>query len=88
MYKIVLRSKAEKFLLNKLEKNTQSKISSKIDLLAQDPFAPNTNLVKLSGMEHGYRLRIGNIRIVYEISTSPQTIIIWKIDWRASAYKP
>ncbi len=87
MYKIILKTQAEKFFLKKLDKNTQSKISSKIDQLAHDPFSPNTNLGKLKEMEHGYRLRVGNIRIVYEVNTSSQTITVWKIDWRASVYK-
>ncbi|OGC97649.1 hypothetical protein A2634_02930 [Candidatus Amesbacteria bacterium RIFCSPHIGHO2_01_FULL_48_32] len=87
MYQITLKSQVENFLIKKLDRKTQIKISAKIDTLARDPFAP-TNLDKLSGMSRGYRLRIGNTRVVYEIDTPSKTVIIWKIDWRSSIYRP
>jgi len=48
MYQITLKSQVENFLIKKLDRKTQIKISAKIDTLARDPFAP-TNLDKLSG---------------------------------------
>lgn len=88
MYKITLTSQAEKFLLKKLDRVTQVKVSSKIDQLSQDPFAQNPNLTKLKDMDRGYRLRVGNVRVIYGVETSTQSIIIWKIDFRGSIYKP
>ena len=88
MYRINLKSQAEKFLDKKLDRKTQLKVSAKIDQLALDPFAPHPNLDKLHDMPHGYRLRIGDIRLIYEVDTASQIIIVWKIDWRGSAYKP
>ena len=88
MYQIVLKAQAENFLLKKLDRKTQSRISAKIDALASDPFASNLNLDKLSGLDHGYRLRVGNVRIVYEVDTPSKKLIVWKIDWRSSVYRP
>lgn len=88
MYKITVKSQAKKFLEKKLDRKAQLKVSAKIDALAQDPFAPHPNLDKLKDMLHGYRLRIGDIRLIYEVDTDGQKIIIWKIDWRGSIYQP
>lgn len=88
MYRISLKSQAEKFLDKKLDRKTQLKVSAKIDQLTLDPFAPHPNLDKLQDMPHGYRLRIGDIRLIYEVDTASQIIIVWKIDWRGAIYKP
>lgn len=88
MYSVILKSQAEKFFARKLDKRTQSNVASKIDRLAQNPFSPITNATKLQDMKSGYRLRIGNVRVVYEIDSTTQRIIVWKIAFRGSAYKP
>jgi len=86
MYKVALRAAAEKFLKTKLDRKLQEKIGQRIDLLAENPFSPNTNLNKLKELG-GYRLRVGNIRVIYEVDTKNNIISIWKIDFRGSVYK-
>lgn len=87
MYKVVLKTAAEKFLKQKLERKLQEKVAARIDLLVEDPFAPNTNLDKLQEITHGYRLRLGNVRIIYEVDTDSKTLTVWKINFRGQIYK-
>ena len=49
---------------------------NKIEELADDPFVANNNIKKLEGRE-GYRLRIGNWRVIYEIIG--ETILLYVV---------
>jgi len=53
--------------------------------LAVDPYAPNNNVRKLSG-RNGYRLRIGNIRVLYDIYDLTLVIDVLTIGFRGSVY--
>lgn len=88
MYRVVLTTAAEKFLHKKADRRLQEKLSGRIDNLAADPFAPNPNATKMKDLEQGYRLRVGDYRIIYEVDSKTQTLVIWKIDHRSSVYRP
>ena len=49
--------------------------------------AQEYDIVKLEGTEGTYRIRIGDIRIVYRVYWELQHIDIQKIEWRGRAYK-
>lgn len=87
MYSVIVKTQAVKYL-QKLDQRTQKKIALKIDQLARDPFSSSVSAKRLQTIERGYRLRVGDIRIIYEMDTTSQTIIIWKISPRSSAYRP
>lgn len=86
MYKITYSGDSEKFI-RKLDRKRQTKVKIRMEQVAHDPFAHDSNLEKVKEMPRGYRLRVGDIRLVYEVNTAAQTIIVWKTDWRASVYK-
>ena len=52
--------------LARLPLNWQKRIVAKIKEVAVDPYAPNNNLTKLQGRD-GYRLRVGNWRVIDEL---------------------
>jgi len=81
--KILFVKSAEKELL-RLNKNLGQRIFQKISLLKNDPYGQNSQ--KLEGNK-GYRIRIGNYRVVYTISNKNQTILIIKIGHRREIYK-
>ncbi|WP_421772801.1 type II toxin-antitoxin system RelE family toxin [Cyanobacterium aponinum] len=54
--------------------------------MAQNPYRENPNLKKLVGRE-GYRLRIGDWRIIYEINNDRIVILVLEIDTRGGIYK-
>ena len=85
MYKVVFHRLA-KDGLKKISTKEKIRIYSKIRRLTENPFSPNTNATKLKDLPNGYRLRIGKVRVVYEIAQGAKTLIVWKISPRGSVY--
>ena len=55
--------------------NMERTIISKIDDLAADPFAPNNNVTALTAVD-GFRLRIGDWRVLYRLDTGARRMTI------------
>ena len=78
MYQIVISKKAKKFI-DKLSKNEKSRVVSAIERL------PNgEDIKKLKGVENGYRLRVGDLRVLFSIEDND--IYIDNIIPRGQAY--
>ena len=86
MYRIIYAREISKFL-KKVSLNQLQKIKTKMELVARDPFSSHPDLTSLKGITGGYRLRVGNLRVVYELDSKKKTIIVWKIDFRGSVYR-
>jgi mRNA interferase RelE/StbE len=69
-----------------MPRNIAQRIREKIEFLAADPYAPNPNARKLIGRS-GYRLRVGDWRIIYEIRKEELIILVLKIAAREEVYK-
>lgn len=85
MYKITYTTQAAKALL-KMPRNTAQLIREKMEQVAVDPFASISNAKKLPGRP-GYRLRVGDWRVIYEINKDQVIIIVMKIAPRGEVYK-
>ena len=85
MYQIRYGSSAAK-MLQRLLSNIAKTIVRKINQLAENPYAPNNNIARLRG-EPGYRLRIGDWRVLYEIHDDTLIIEIVKIGPRGGVYR-
>ena len=85
MYKITYTTQAAKALL-KMPRNTALLIREKMEQVAVDPFASIPNAKKLQGRS-GYRLRVGDWRVIYEINKDEVVIIVMKIAPRGEVYK-
>ena len=85
MYKILYSTQAAKALL-KMPRNMAQKIRGKLEQLAKDPFVPIPNARKLQGRP-GYRLRVGDWRVIYEINNNEMIIIVLKIAPRGEVYR-
>ena len=85
MYKITYTTQAAKALI-KMPRNTAQLIRKKMEQVAVDPFASILNAKKLQGRP-GYRLRIGDWRVIYEIKKTQVVIIVMKIAPRGEVYK-
>lgn len=83
MYQITIRSKAEKHF-SKLPKNLQEKIAKKLKQLEEDPFQIRLDVKKLGGTERSYRLRVGELRIIYQMDTNLKEIFVVDIDFRTT----
>lgn len=85
MYKITFTTQAAKALL-KMPRNTAQLIREKLNQVAADPFASIPNAKKLQGRA-GYRLRVGDWRVIYEINKEEITVVVLKIAPRGEVYK-
>ena len=82
-YKIIIKLQAKKEL-KKLQPNIAKRILAKIYLLAGDPFM--SGCVALSGKD-GYRIRIGDYRVIYEVNKQEITVYIIRIGHRRDVYR-
>lgn len=80
MYKIVFQKAALKFL-KKQDKKTQERLLKAINQLPS-----GTDIKKLQGLEM-YRMRVGDMRILYTIDDIVMIISIENIDNRGDVYK-
>lgn len=85
MYKIKYTTQAVKSLL-KMPRNTAKLIREKLEQVAIDPYATIPNAKKLQGRS-GYRLRVGDWRVIYEINKDEDVIIVLKIAPRSEVYR-
>ncbi len=84
MHRITFSKQADK-TLRKMPRNLALKIAKKIKLLALDPNSMR-NVKKLTNYP-GYRLRIGDWRVVYTVNDTELIIHIVKIKTRGEIYK-
>jgi len=85
VYKIIYTTQAAKSLL-KMPRNTANLIREKLEQIAVDPFASIPNAKKLQGRP-GYRLRVGDWRVIYEINKDKVVIIVLKVAPRGEVYR-
>ena len=85
MYTIEFNKDSHKSLAN-MPATTSRLIQSKIEHLATDPFAQNNNVKRLEGRP-GYRWRVGNWRVIYEIQERRIVIYVLAIAPRGGIYK-
>ena len=69
-----------------MPRNAAKLIREKLDVIAVNPYADHPNAKKLQGRE-GYRLRVGDWRVVYRIQNEQLIIIVMKIASRGEVYK-
>lgn len=68
-----------------MPRETARLIRDKLRLLAEDPHAPNHNATKLQGRA-GYRLRVGDWRVIYDIVDDRLVILVLDIGPRGGIY--
>jgi mRNA interferase RelE/StbE len=86
MFAIKIKRKALRKLAKLTEKQRQN-IKTVILILKTDPIPfRKTDVCKLQGYENTYRIRMGNLRIVYQVLWDEKTILIHYIGPRKRAY--
>ncbi|MCD4841035.1 MAG: type II toxin-antitoxin system RelE/ParE family toxin [Methanosarcinales archaeon] len=69
--------------LKKLEKNVQERIISTLERIK---IRPQAHVTKLVG-DPGYRLRMGDYRVILDVDEGNLVILVIKIDHRKKIYK-
>ena len=84
MYQLNLLENPKKFLKKLRDKKLLLSLSHKIEELKYNPYPANSKKLKES---IGYRLRVGDYRILYTVDNIIQIIEIYKIGHRKNIYK-
>jgi mRNA interferase RelE/StbE len=71
--------------VSSLDLKIRERIAKILELMKEDPYVLKSK--KLKGFDNIYRVRIGNIRVVYQLLDNEKTIEILKIDFRGKVYK-
>ena len=70
--------------MRRLPDNLLRRINQKILLIVQNPFLQGSTRLK---DRKGYRIRVGNWRILYDVYAKERRIIIFAVGHRSKAYK-
>ena len=85
-FEILVKKSALKFI-ESLDSKQKSRLSEAIDILKEEPVPVDSyDIIKLGGYENSYRIRLGRIRIVYEVLWNERRIIVHFAGWRENAY--
>lgn len=83
-YTVIIENKAQKDYL-KLSPPHIKPIKEAIDRLNEEP-RPH-NVKKLSGTKDGYRIRVGDYRILYTIDVHKKVVTIYRRRHRGNVYQ-
>ncbi len=85
MYKVTYTKKAER-ALSKIPRNHALRIRKKLNQVALNPYGQHNNVTKLQDRP-GYRLRVGDWRIIYRLHDGRLVILVMKIGPRGNIYR-
>ncbi len=71
--------------LSGLPHHWQKRILVKIGEIAANPYAQHNNVTKLQGRD-GYRLRVGDWRVIYDLYNDRLVMIVLELDVRGGIY--
>ncbi len=83
LYTVSIKRSAQKALI-RLPENDYQRVFAAIEALANDPRPEGSK--KLKGRD-GWRLRIGNYRVIYEINDRALAVLVVDVVHRREAYR-
>lgn len=81
MYQLIIRPRAEKHF-SRLPRKLQQKITNSLKKLEENPFQASLDIKKLAGTKTSFRLRVGELRVIYQLDTKVKQISVEDIDFR------
>jgi mRNA interferase RelE/StbE len=84
-YDIAFTKQAAK-TLQKIPTDVAKSIRLRIEQIADDPFASHSNVTKLQNRD-GYRLRVGDWRVIYDIQKDKVMVLVLKIGILGEVYR-
>ncbi len=81
-YQVRIERHASRTLAS-LPVDVQRRLAARLAALATDPFRAAR---KLEGIE-GYRVRVGDYRILYTVDESVGVVLVWRVGHRREVYR-
>lgn len=72
--------------LHRMPRDIALTIRQKLEQIAEDPFVFHANVLKLQNRD-GYRIRVGDWRVIYDIQKDRVVILVLKIGLRSEVYR-
>lgn len=85
MYRIFFTKQADK-ALRKMPRNWAQRIREKLEQIAADPYGAHNNVTKLQDRP-GYRLRVGDWRVIYDLQDGDLIILVLTVAPRGGVYR-
>jgi mRNA interferase RelE/StbE len=85
MYRILFAKSADK-TLRKMPWEVVRRIREKLDLIATDPYAEHPYVTRLQNRP-GFRLRVGDWRVIYEVQDDVLIVLVLRIGLRGDIYR-
>jgi mRNA interferase RelE/StbE len=85
MYSILFAKSADK-TLRRIPRDAAQRIRQRLDSIAADPYANHPDVTKLQNRP-GFRLRVRDWRVIYEIEGERLIILVLKIGLRGEVYR-
>jgi mRNA interferase RelE/StbE len=85
MYRILFTKSSDR-TLRRMPRNIAQRIREKLDPIAEDPYAQHPNVTRLQNRP-GYRLRVGDWRVIYEIDGEELVILVLRIGSWGEVYR-
>ncbi|HEX5317619.1 MAG TPA: type II toxin-antitoxin system RelE/ParE family toxin [Stellaceae bacterium] len=85
-HKVTYRRDAVK-TLRRMQPAKAEDITTAVERIAADPFAPNNNVRPLKGITGGFRIRVGDWRVSCTIDREARTIDVFEVAPRGGAYR-
>jgi mRNA interferase RelE/StbE len=85
VYKIVFTKQVYKSL-RRIPRDVIARMRQRLDQIAQDPYAEYANVTKLQNRP-GYRLRVGDWRVIYDVQADELIILVLKVGSRGDIYR-
>lgn len=82
-YRVEVQRSAEREL-SRLSAELFARVTTKISALAEDPRPPGAQ--KLMGLD-GYRIRVGDYRILYELDDTTRVVFVTRVRHRRDVYR-
>lgn len=85
MYQLLFHPQTIK-KLKQIHPLDKKRVLKKLSLLSKDPDNSSLDIKKLANTQNSYRLRTGDMRVIFERDSTKKIIYIWDIDYRGSIY--
>jgi mRNA interferase RelE/StbE len=85
MYSVMFTKSADKALWT-MPREVAQRIRHRLDGIAEDPYTDHPDVTKLQNRP-GYRLRVRDWRVIYEIEGDRLIILVLKIGLRGEVYR-